>query len=152
MKKLKILGGALIILGSITISGWCYTQREQIQNTQNKNRDSIEKSFPNSLIALTIDSNGAHLRIKPDGQKFVLGDPKIMDSYGFSFNFTLNHAGQMFFSPGHHGSSTYTVKEIRPDRIVLHYTTNFDLRSFGKNIRSSDQGDFTVVATEATEK
>ncbi len=142
----------MIVLGVVAISGWLYTQREQIQNTENKNREFIENAFPKSLISLSIDSHGAHFKIRPDGRKFVVGDPRTVENYRFNFDFSVSDVGQIFFTPDHHGCVTYTVKEIRNDRIVLHYVTNFDLRSFGKNIRGSDTGDFTVYPTEATKK
>jgi hypothetical protein len=48
--------------------------------------------------------------------------------------------GDSFFEPDHHGSTSFTVKEIRPSSVVLSYQVTFDHRSFGKNLISRDDG------------
>jgi hypothetical protein len=116
---------------------------EKVERTTNQQKDWFEPFFRKAAISLSIDSTGAHFRTRRDARKFCLGAPR--EPMGeFQFEFTLSKPGEVFYSPDHHGMMIFTVKRITADAIVIGYESSFDHRSFGKNLVTKDEGEFTL--------
>ena len=47
-------------------------------------------------------------------------------------------------SPDHHGSFFYAVKDIAKSGVLVEYETQFDHRSFGKDLITIDKGEFEI--------
>ncbi len=111
-----------------------------VKYTMNEQKDWMVQFFQESLVSLAIDDAGAHFQ----GSRFYLGDPMAPGALNLSSQFTLSKPGEMFWSPDHHGSRIFTVLRITPGEIVLSYRSEFDHQSFGKNLTTIDEGEFTL--------
>ncbi len=118
-----------------------------IKYTTNQAQDWMLKFFQRAGSTLSIDNTGAHFQMAHNGRGFCLGDPDdptTLQHMTFVSQFTLSKPGEIFWSPDHHGSAIFTVKQIAPEGLVLSYRTEFDSRSFGKNVISIDEGEIKL--------
>ena len=119
----------------------------RIERTTNQGQDWWVKFFRRGESSLSIDETGAHFQLSQNGRGLCLGDPddpKSLKQMEFVSQFTLSKPGEIFWSPDHHGSATFTVKSITPEGVVLNYRTTFSHLAFGKNLVSIDEGEITL--------
>lgn len=142
---MRLLQIAVLVCHILIVSVLANDSFPKVEHTTNKYRGSMEQLFKRASVALSIDKAGAHFQTRPDGPKFCLGDPrKGVHATEFQFDFTLSKPGEVFFSPDHHESRIFTVKRVDPDKVVLQYETEFDHRSFGKNLITTDSGEIKL--------
>ncbi len=150
MRKL-LLSIIVCVAVAIGISRGCSQNRKEIElvvmHTTNVQHDWMVEFLHKSLVSLAIDDVGAHFQTPNDRSRFCLGNPEAVSSLNpmkFSSEFTLSKPGEMFWSPDHHGSRIFTVKRITTGEIVLSYRMTMNYRSFGKNLFTIDEGEFTL--------
>ena len=131
MRKLCLI----TVLGSIVLLGGCNSPH--VERTSDKNKEGITTSLNSHFISVVPDSG--KVRFISDGS---LGIGSWGDSW--QSDFSLGTGEKFRARPDHHASSSYEVRDINKNGVVLKYQTRFDHRSFGKNLISSDEGEVVI--------
>ena len=121
-------------------------EQVKVEQTTDRENEGLGQFLRKSALSLSIDGNGAHFQMRPNGARFRLGDPEKCEETdaGWKFQLNLCKPGMVIYSPDHHGRKIFTVKRITADGILLEYFTTFDHRSFGENLITQDRGEIEL--------
>ncbi len=109
----------------------------EIEKTENKSKEARTEYFKTSLKKLirfnedkVIFSTDRHYGVKTDN--------------GRTNDFILGVNGKFKSAPDNHSHTDYQLVHIGDKSVTIHYKSEFDHRSFGKNKISIDEGTFEV--------
>lgn len=109
----------------------------QVEKTQGKHKAEIQIFLDAHLTLIKPDINSVFF-----GSDGVVG---IQDVKGvWQKEFVLKQGDTFLTQPDEHASSTFEVAQIKPESVVLKYTSTFDHSSFGKKVISIDEGEIEI--------
>jgi hypothetical protein len=112
----------------------------QVERSIGKNKTGLETSLNAHLISVVPISE--KVSVITDGS---LG---VRDSAGvWQKEFVLGKGEKFMMQPDEHASASFEVVGIKPDSVSLKYVSQFDHRSFGKNLIATDEGEIEVSFT-----
>ena len=115
-------------------------QAIQIEKTLNKHKDFVETNLLKHLYTVSRVSNGAAIHLTVDGGYRL---EKLQFQEGL-VEFTCPLQGRFYGPPDHHVSLEFTVVKIGATEAIFQYKSEFDHRSFGKDLISVDTGEIQI--------
>jgi hypothetical protein len=126
----------MTLLYCVALTG-CHDRGPALETTSGRNHQQISSHLNEVLREVSLRQDGkVHLRTR-GGEALGTSPSDAVREWDLAM-------GDSFIEPDHHGTNTYTLKQITASGVVLGYESTFDHRSFGKDLISRDTGQIAI--------